>query len=131
MAVYFIQIGDWGPIKIGVVQALGAGSGKKGQSGTTPGKAVAGRRKNLQTSSPWLLVVRGIAPGDAATEAYFHQQLASARMYGEWFQPTAEVMAFARRHCRPINGTPPNDGTWGLWKLGPDEKHHRLQTVKR
>lgn len=74
MNVYFAQIGRDGPIKIG-------------QS-----DAPARRLRELQTNVPWALHLLLVIPHGNAHEFYHH--FSAARMKGEWFYPTRELLAF-------------------------------------
>lgn len=65
--VYFIQVGDQGPVKIG--------------RATDPERRIAA----LQTGSPEDLHLRDVIPGAAPLEAAMHQRFAPARIRGEWF----------------------------------------------
>jgi hypothetical protein len=92
-SVYFIQMGDGGPIKIGITNQ---GIGK--------------RLGALQTASPYPLHVRAILPVDSpADELAIHERFRSIRMLGEWFLPEPELLRFIGRvldHGKAaINGT--------------------------
>src|SRR4051812_12804539 len=74
--VYFIQQGWSGPVKIGVARS--------------PQRRMA----ELQTASPYVLRLLGVVPhGGTPLEGELHQRHAVDRLYGEWFQPTAAVLA--------------------------------------
>lgn len=76
--VYFIQRGEAGPIKIG-------------QS-----KNPKARLASLQTASDQPLRFVAIATGDKQSERELHAKFASARLTGEWFSPTEELIEHAR-----------------------------------
>lgn len=76
MTVYFIQAGERGPIKIGYADD------------------VAKRKAKMQADNHEPLLLLGVITGDAKTESDFHQRFATARIRGEWFTPTAELVAF-------------------------------------
>lgn len=76
--VYAIQIGDDGPIKIGV---------------TTD---VSRRLWTLQTACPWDLHLRAEWAAEWSSETTAHHELARHRMRGEWFTPHAAVLAYIR-----------------------------------
>jgi hypothetical protein len=71
--VYFVQMGDDGPIKIGFATDVQA------------------RITTLQTSSPHELVLRKVVPGTVAKEREFHQRFAQTRLKGEWFKPSSAL----------------------------------------
>lgn len=77
MAVYFIQQGDDGPVKIG--------------STTGP---VKNRLRTLRTSSPHHLVLRLVLSGTSRTETELHHRFAALRMEREWFRPAPELLTF-------------------------------------
>lgn len=79
MPVYFVQAGENGPIKIGYASD------------------VAKRIGHLQTSAPDRLCVLSVMDGGEAEEKALHAELAAHRRLGEWFNPTAEVLAAAGR----------------------------------
>lgn len=76
--VYFIQVGDDGPIKIGLA------------------KNIDRRLAELQSASPYELFVIGFVrtrtPLD--TEQYFHCLFREHRIRGEWFEPAREILNF-------------------------------------
>lgn len=74
--VYFIQAGSDGPIKIGCA------------------RDVIKRRGQLQISHPSALRILLTIPGNQALEAELHVKFAAAHVRGEWFSPTAELLAF-------------------------------------
>jgi hypothetical protein len=53
-----------------------------------------GRLQTLQTGSPEVLEYLGAIPGTLALEAELHRRFAASRVCGEWFQRTAELVAF-------------------------------------
>jgi hypothetical protein len=75
LSVYFIQVGDDGPVKVGW--------------SADPSKRLA----QLQTSHPDKLYIRGVTIGSAFTERDIHARLAAHRLNGEWFQPHSDVFA--------------------------------------
>lgn len=72
--VYFIRAGK-GPIKIG--RSVNVGS----------------RIATMQTGNAEELRVVARMPGGAAIESMLHARFAAARMRGEWFQPTPDLLA--------------------------------------
>jgi hypothetical protein len=74
-AVYFIQAGTSGPIKIGTAQDP--------QS----------RLVRLQTANPWPLYSVLLIWAPAGLERELHRLLAEHRIRGEWFRPHADVWA--------------------------------------
>jgi hypothetical protein len=80
-AVYFIQSGDDGPIKIGL---------------TT--KPVCGRLAALQTASPYPLALLAVLwPDDPMDERSIHAHFRPLRMMGEWFRPEPPLLDFIER----------------------------------
>lgn len=75
--VYFIQAGDDGPVKIGCTQNLKE------------------RYAELANGSPLPLTVIGVIPGYRPTEQHLHKLFAADRLHGEWFRPTAALLALA------------------------------------
>lgn len=67
-AVYFVQQGNGGPIKVGTTNDLQR------------------RLAQLQTASPSDLVLIAVAPGGAELEASIHARCAEFRLRGEWFR---------------------------------------------
>jgi hypothetical protein len=76
--VYFIQVGTEGPIKIGVAADPVA------------------RLADLQTANATELVLLATCEGGRAEEAHIHAVCRDARLRGEWFRPTSEVLAVAQ-----------------------------------
>lgn len=76
--IYFVQAGDDGPVKIGI---------------TTD---IRRRLTALRTGSPAPLRLLGHLPANSSFEKGLHRRLAAARLHGEWFKPTREVLAWAR-----------------------------------
>lgn len=75
--VYFIQAGTRrGPIKIGRASNL------------------AGRLSDIQTHNHEALYVLAAIPGGAAEEARMHEKFDRARIRGEWFTPSPELLSF-------------------------------------
>lgn len=74
--VYFVQAGTDGPIKIGYTRSA----------------AVTRRIGEIQVGSAAKIDLLGCMPGDRAKEAEIHARFASARIRGEWFHPTAELL---------------------------------------
>lgn len=75
---YFIG-GDEGPIKIG------------------HSVNVADRLRAFQMGCPVKLKVYATAPGGEAREAAYHWQFQAARLHGEWFERTPELVAEIER----------------------------------
>lgn len=75
-SVYFIQLGDAGPIKIGY--------------STTPVK----RLWALQTSHPDTLAIRALLPGPQANEKTLHRFYEREHVRGEWYRPSLRLRAF-------------------------------------
>lgn len=73
--LYFIRCGERGPIKIGIAD--------------NPGARMAG----LQVAHFLELRLMGTIAGGAEAEKAWHARFAKARIRGEWFEPTAELLA--------------------------------------
>lgn len=78
--VYFIQAGDGGPIKIGVA------------------RNVRQRLRLLQVGNAHRLTLLGVHPGGVNQERRLHRLFGDARISGEWFEPTAELLEFVQTH---------------------------------
>jgi hypothetical protein len=52
------------------------------------------RLQDLQVGHPFKLVILIVMPGDRSTEVAIHARFASARLEGDWFEPTAELLRF-------------------------------------
>lgn len=74
--VYFIQAGLDGPIKIG------------------HSRNVTKRLRKLQMSSPVQLRLIHVEPGGELRERELHEQFATARTHGEWFNAVADLYAY-------------------------------------
>lgn len=77
MAVYFIQHGEAGEIKIG-----------------TTGGSPQGRMASLQTGAPLELRLLVSVPGGPADERALHERFAEHRLRGEWFRPAPALLHF-------------------------------------
>lgn len=77
--VYFIRMGDDGPVKIGIA------------------KDPQGRLRDLQVGCPFPLKLLATVSGGMEKEQRLHEELQEFRMEGEWFQPTPEVFAVVER----------------------------------
>ncbi len=73
--VYFIRAGD-GPIKIGTTQRL------------------RGRLAEIQATAPVELRVLLYVPGGLHEERAIHERFRAARLHGEWFRATPELLQF-------------------------------------
>lgn len=88
--IYFIQIGDEGPVKIGYAEMPGS------------------RLTNLQSASPYELNLLLIGAGDRELERELHELFAASRIRGEWFEPSNDLYEFV--------GDPRNHSKlWGTW----------------
>lgn len=86
MAVYFFQVGEEGPIKIGYA-----------------GRSVLARLKECQVGIPYELRVRGvIAKGDRSLEQQLHGKFERHWIRGEWFIPHDDLLAYVKRHAKPF-----------------------------
>jgi Meiotically up-regulated gene 113 len=80
MAVYFVQAGDGGPVKIGFAED------------------VTGRILELQAGNHLPLIVRRIVPGSRLVEAWLHRRFSVSRIRGEWFAHDADMDSVAPPH---------------------------------
>lgn len=74
-AIYFIQDGEDGPIKIG--------------SGRNPWL----RLEHLQIGNPRELHIRAVVRTHRGYERELHQRFAAHRIRGEWFEPVPDLLA--------------------------------------
>lgn len=74
--IYFIQSGTDGPIKIGIARDPN------------------GRLRELQTANAHSLVLLALFVGTEETESELHARFASARLEGEWFSPSEELLRY-------------------------------------
>jgi hypothetical protein len=95
--VYFVQLEDNGPVKIG--------------RGRDPER----RLRALQTGSPHKLNLRHVVPGDHNLETALHHRFAPARISGEWFgaEYLQIILAFCAELAREAieaspDGNPPS-----------------------
>ncbi len=84
--VYFVQMGEQGPIKIGYSSSLAR---------------LRSRLSTLRTDSPFPIHLRRVAHGDRETERQAHRFFAHLRIRGEWFYPDAELASVAGGHPAP------------------------------
>lgn len=77
-SIYFIRCKATGLVKIGL-----SGNPRS-------------RLSKMQSDSPGELEVLGIEPGGLERERALHNRFADHRIRGEWFSPTAEILAHAR-----------------------------------
>lgn len=77
--VYFVQAEDGGPIKIGWAQD------------------VASRVRQLQVGQSRRLRVIDAIKCSRTYERKLHRQFAASRLFGEWFEPTPELLELIER----------------------------------
>lgn len=75
-AVYLIQAGEEGPVKIGF-------------TAVDPQRRLA----QLQTASPYRLSLRFTIHGDVTSEKHLQTRFADYRLEGEWFEPRQDIFA--------------------------------------
>jgi hypothetical protein len=81
--VYFMQVEPEGPIKIGIAVS------------------VQSRLDSIQSASPYPISVIGIIPhGGIKLERELHRQFKDARLRGEWFWPTPELLLWIENHAK-------------------------------
>lgn len=74
--VYFLRVGDDGPVKIGFT------------SHSEPSKRIG----ELQAGCPWPLNLIGFVAGRKPHENWLHEKLLAHRMTNEWFEPAPLVI---------------------------------------
>ena len=75
MAVYFMQAGEGGPVKIGFSHDPRV------------------RRRSLQTALPWELIMLAVRPNATIEdEKALHGQFRHCRIRGEWFRPEYDLL---------------------------------------
>lgn len=79
MAVYFIQAGPNGPIKVGFAENVQA------------------RLSKIRADNPAECALIGLIEGDEEAEQSLHRQLSAHRLRGEWFAPHPAVLAAAAK----------------------------------
>lgn len=75
-SVYFLRLGDEGPIKIGFAQDLSR------------------RLSSMRTGTPQEVVLLAAMPGTLADEEALHARFAHLRRKREWFEPGEDLLAF-------------------------------------
>lgn len=82
--IYFVRCGKDGPVKIGYTST-----------------GLTARLNFLQVGCPWQLEVLGTIEGSRSDERALHKQFAHLHLRGEWFHPTAELMALIGTPAEP------------------------------
>lgn len=80
--IYFIQAVDGGPVKIGWAKNLD--------------KRIA----EIQRMSPSQLCILNTFDSSKEDERLLHKYFKCIRLYGEWFEPTDELLAFVQNPCK-------------------------------
>ena len=78
--IYFVQMGEGGPIKIGYFSCP------------------RGRVKSLSNNWPYEPIVLSVVVGDRCAEREIFKSLKDYRLRGEWFKPATEVFDFIRNY---------------------------------
>jgi hypothetical protein len=78
--VYFIQMGENGPIKIGET------------------KSIHERLEMLQVANPYRLRILWVYNGRKYGEAELHEKFKQYNIRGEWFWPVEEILEFRNVH---------------------------------
>lgn len=78
--VYFLRVGESGPIKIGFT------------------KRIRYRLVTVQVDNPCLVWLLAVFPGGRKEEFELHKKFAKYRLYGEWFDPNEELLAFINQY---------------------------------
>lgn len=84
MAVYFIKMGLYGPIKIG------------------KSRDVARRLRELESNTEQILTILGVMEGYTEEEEALHQRFDRFRLKGELFKPVPEILQFIAKHTQPM-----------------------------
>lgn len=84
--IYYLQCSPDGPIKIGYTDG-----------------SINGRIRQLQATSPHVLVALGAHEGSKEDERCLHGKFAKFRVRAEWFQPSDVILS----HIAAINGGNP------------------------
>lgn len=74
--VYFMRVGETGPIKIGFT------------------KNVRHRLSVVQVDNPTLVRLIAVTEGGRKEEFQLHKRFAKYRLYGEWFEPSTELLEY-------------------------------------
>ncbi len=101
--VYFIQAIPDGPIKIGWC-----------------GASLKLRMATLRTTSPVPLDFLGVIRCYTRQMEYdYHVRFGAARLHGEWFEPTAELLDYIAKNTYPV---PEEEGE--IREMTPEQVHH-------
>lgn len=82
-SVYFIRCKATGAIKIGLSESPWS------------------RLSKMQSDSPGELEMLGVVEGGLVTEAQMHARFFASHLRGEWFNPTADLVAFTETLSAP------------------------------
>lgn len=112
--VYFVQVGESGPIKIGTATD------------------VARRIQSIQCAHHEPVKVLGVMEGGLKKERDMHGKFAESRIRGEWFKPTSDIIEFVESNCDPVPARAPSGYSPGrsviiALRLKPDV-HTRWQS---
>jgi Meiotically up-regulated gene 113 len=91
-AVYFVQAGRRGPIKIGLA------------------KDATKRVATLSGGHPVKLTIVGTTVGGRPMERFLHRRFATTRMNGEWFRPSRDLRRWIRLLHIDLDAPMPIDG---------------------
>jgi hypothetical protein len=84
-AVYFIQADNGGPVKIGLAEDIES------------------RIALFQAGCPFRLVCIGMIPdGSRSLEMSLHEQFATTRLHGEWFEDSPELQSYISANAQQI-----------------------------
>lgn len=107
--IYFVQAEDGGPIKIGLCTDIKS------------------RLASMQTGNHKRLWVLAYIPGGMVDEKRLHERFSRYRVRGEWFEPSADLLAYIQTlESHPLFFQPaayikPHELTHpGFFKLRPD-----------
>lgn len=112
--LYFLQSGPGGPIKIGFTS-----------------RHVSARLAVLQVGNPHPLELLRSVPGNREDERKLHARFASARVTGEWFQPSPELLAFIEGVALGYRDVAAYDEQADEWLESVAEYCHLWSTVGR
>lgn len=120
----------------GTIYYIGSAETGRMKIGYTAGDPVK-RLRALQTGSPTKLALFAMHPGTQELEQKLHNQFADARLHGEWFDASDELLIHLASVCaltialsKRIGEDPPSWATIGLkalQALGDDEVGPTIQ----
>lgn len=77
--------------------------------GHTTGKSARRRLANLQTGSPYRLLILKTVPGNEVAEREEHRRWSHLRLHGEWFSPGPDLLAYCGGEVGPLRAPNPSE----------------------